>query len=351
VYGFQFMLLINKIAVIAGSLVMLLGIFAFAGDFDASYPGTGHYALGGFWPTWTLALLAALANPVSFGAFLGDWSRYIPDRHPARRLMAAPFLAQTASLLPFLFGVATATLVPDPNDYVAGLSRVAPLWYAAPLIAIALVGGLSTGTTALYGTGLDFSSIFTRLSRVQSTVLIGTLSVAFIFIGNFVFDIVSSINAFATLIVLCTSPWMAIMMIGYFVRRGHYLPDDIQVFNRGQQGGVYWFARGVNWRGMGAWLPATLTGLMFANTPLIAGPWRNTAGGVDISLVVTLAVAAVIYVLLLFAFPEPRAVFGPRGPRLVPSKEADTAPVTAKRESVHPQDDPGYTPTHESNTA
>ncbi|QPP06060.1 hypothetical protein G4Z16_06235 [Streptomyces bathyalis] len=48
--------------------------------------------------------------------------------------MAAPSPAQRASPLPFLFGVATATLVPDPDGYVAGLSRVAPLRYAAPLV-------------------------------------------------------------------------------------------------------------------------------------------------------------------------------------------------------------------------
>ncbi|AXG80864.1 purine-cytosine permease family protein [Streptomyces paludis] len=330
IYGYEFMLLINKIAVVAGSAIMLLGIFAFGGSFHASFAGSGDYALGGFWPTWMLAVLTALANPVSFGAFLGDWSRYIPDRYPSSRLMAAPFLAQVASLLPFLFGVATATLVADPNNYVAGLAAISPLWYALPLIAIALIGGLSTGTTALYGTGLDFSSIFPRLSRARATALIGSLSVAFIFVGNFVLDVVSSINAFAVLIVLCTTPWMAVMMIGYFVRRGFYLTDDIQVFNRGQKGGAYWFTNGVNWRGMAAWVPATAVGLLMANTPLIAGPWRDIAGGIDLSLVATLAVAAVLYTALLFLFPEPRAVFGPAGPRLVPAKDTPTAPIVAE---------------------
>ena len=33
------MLLVNKIAVVAASLLFLLGIFAFAGDFDPSYAG------------------------------------------------------------------------------------------------------------------------------------------------------------------------------------------------------------------------------------------------------------------------------------------------------------------------
>lgn len=327
VYGYQFMLLINKIAVIAGTAIMLLGVLAFAGDFDPSYGGSGTYALGGFGATWALAAITSFANPVSFGAFLGDWSRYIPGGTRPRRLMGAAFLAQVATLLPFLFGAATATLVRDPGDYVAGLARAAPFWYALPLIAIALIGGLSTGTTALYGTGLDFSSIFTRLSRVQSTILIGSLSVAFIFLGNFVLDIVSSINAFSTLIVLCTSPWMVIMMLGYFVRRGFYLPDDIQVFNRGQKGGAYWFARGVNWRGMAAWVPATGLGLTLVNTPLIAGPWRNIAGGVDISLPTALVTAGVLYVILLRVFPEPRGVYGPRGPRFVPAKDVPVAGI------------------------
>jgi purine-cytosine permease-like protein len=153
---------------------------------------------------------------------------------------------------------------------------------AIPLIVVALIGGLSTGTTALYGTGLDFSSIFPRLSRVQATLLIGTLSVLFIFVGNFVLDMVSSINAFATLIVLCTSPWMVIMMIGYVQRRGYYDPADLQVFNEGRTGGRYWFQRGVNWRAMAAWIPATGLGLLCANTPMITGPLAGIAGGVDI---------------------------------------------------------------------
>ena len=39
IYGFRFMLLVNKIAVTAATLLFVLGIFAFAGDFDPSYAG------------------------------------------------------------------------------------------------------------------------------------------------------------------------------------------------------------------------------------------------------------------------------------------------------------------------
>jgi hypothetical protein len=68
---------------------------------------------------------------------------------------------------------------------------------------------------------------------------------------------------------------------------------------------------------------------MFANfPPLIEGPFRNSAGGVDISLPVTVALAAIVYLILLFAVPEPRYAFGPQGPRFVPVRGAEPPPIT-----------------------
>ncbi|GAB3697760.1 purine-cytosine permease family protein [Nocardiopsis oceani] len=339
VYGYQFMLLINKVAVVAGSALMLLGAAAYGGAFDPSFAGSGDYILGGFWPTWVLAVLTIMANPVSFGGFLGDWSRYIHASTSTRGMLAAPFLAQVCTLLPFGFGLATATLVADPNQYVSGLAAMSPLWYALPLLLVALVGGLSTGTTALYGTGLDFSSLVPRLNRVQGTVVVGCLALALVFVGTFLFDFVETINAFAILIVLLTSPWMVIMMLGYLFRRGFYLVEDLQVFNEGRRGGAYWFRAGINWRATTAWLLAALTGLLFANTPLLVGPLGNLAAGIDLSLPAALVTAAVAYPAALFLFPEPRSVFGPEGPRLVPAREdedatdpaAGHAPATAAR--------------------
>ena len=77
VFGFQFMLLVNKTAVIANTILILLAIVAFSGTFDSSYdPGPKGFALGGFWATFVAAALIVASNPISFGAFLGDWARY-----------------------------------------------------------------------------------------------------------------------------------------------------------------------------------------------------------------------------------------------------------------------------------
>lgn len=329
VYGYQSMLLVNKWVVIANTVLFLLAIVAFAGTFDAGYqPAADSYALGSFWPTFVLSALIVMGNPISFGAFLGDWSRYIPRETPARKLILATVGAQLATLIPFLFGVATATLVVGDSDYVVGLIQTSPLWYAILLIVVAFLGGLSTGTTALYGTGLDFSSVFPRFSRVKATIFIGVLAFVFILIGRLFLDLVGAVNAFIGAIVVATTPWMIIMAIAYFVHRGSYDTNSLQVFNRRQTGGNYWYAAGVNWRGIIAWVAAAGVGLMFANyPPVIVGPFRDAAGGIDLSLVSAIVTAAVLYFALLVIFPEPSYSFGPDGPRLVRARQATPPPI------------------------
>jgi purine-cytosine permease-like protein len=327
IYGYQFMLLINRIAVWANTILMLLAIVAFASVFDPSYAGSGEYLLGGFWPTFILSALIVMSNPISFGAFLGDWSRYIPNGTSNGKLALATLGAQSMTLIPFIFGVATATLVTG-GDYVVGLIGAAPEWYAYLIIIVAFVGGLSTGSTSLYGTGLDFSSVFPKLTRVQATIAIGTVAFAFIVIGRLYFDLLGAVNGFVGAIVVTTTPWMIIMAIGFWNRRGWYSVEDLQVFNRGKKGGRYWYTNGINWRAMVAWVVSAVLGLQFAYfPPIIEGSLSGIAGGVDLSLIVAIVSAAVLYVGALILFPEPDYVFGPKGPRIGRSVKSTIPPV------------------------
>ncbi|WP_312180495.1 cytosine permease [Arthrobacter sp.] len=343
IYGYRFMLWVNKIAVVAASALFLLGIFAFAGAFDPSYagifgPGADAETAALYWPSFIGAALIVMSNPVSFGAFLGDWSRYIPAETPKIKVMGAAMLAQVATMVPFLFGLVTATIIAiqapaflENSDYVGGLLEIAPVWYFLPVCLIALIGGMSTGTTALYGTGLDFSSVFPRFSRIQATILIGTIAIIFIFVGRFAFNIVQSISTFAVLIITCTAPWMIIMIVGFVTRRGWYDSDSLQVFNRRQVGGRYWFNNGWNWRAMGVWGVSALTGLLFVNLPgQFVGPLGNLAAGIDLSIPVSIGLAALLYPLVLTLFPEPADAYGPQGPRFVRAGAPKNTPITAE---------------------
>lgn len=340
IYGFRLMLFVNKIAVVAATLLFGVGFIAFAGRFDTGFAGAG-YAWGGarFWPPFIASTLVVLANPISFGAFLGDWTRYLPRDTDRRALMGTSTLAQLLSLIPFGFGLMTTTLIArsapqylEQVDYTGGLLAVAPAGFFGPLLVLAVLSGMSTGTTSLYGTGLDFSSVFPRLTRPRATVLIGCVSILLIFVGRFAFNLVDAITTFVSLIVVTTTPWMVIMMLGYVMRRGYYLPDAMQVFNRGAEGGAYWFHGGWNLAGTGAWIASAVLALLTVNMPGHFVGWLgNLAGGLDVSILAALVLPAMLYPLFLRVFPEPLAVFGPEGPRWAPAVDRPITPVVARR--------------------
>ena len=345
IYGFRLMLLVNKIAVIAASLLFIVGFAAFYPQFDANYAGAA-LSVGDpkFWPVFVGAVLVVLANPISFGAFLGDWSRYLPRGTHRGRLMMASVLAQALSLVPFVFGLVTTSIIArlaphflEQVDYTGGLIAIAPRAFFLPLLLLAVLSGMSTGTTSLYGTGLDFSSVFPRLSRPQATLFIGSISIGLIFVGRFGFNLVDAITTFVSLIVVTTTPWMVVMMIGYYVRRGWYQPDAMQVFNRGQRGGLYWFYRGWNLQGVIAWIFSALLALLMVNMPGHFVGWLGRiAGDLDLSLLAALVLPALLYPALLYLSPEPRAVFGPLGPRGVPAADTAIAPVLDRISAARP---------------
>jgi purine-cytosine permease-like protein len=135
--------------------------------------------------------------------------------------MMATIVAQLLTFLPFLFGIMTASVIAklapeylQQAEYTGGLLAVAPHWFLAPLLLLAVLSGMSTGTTSLYGTGLDFSSVFPKLSRPCATLFIGIIACVLIFIGRFYFSLFGSISTFVSLIIVTTTPWMVIMMIG-----------------------------------------------------------------------------------------------------------------------------------------
>ena len=69
--------------------------------------------------------------------------------------MLAAFGAQVATLIPFTFGLATASIIAvagarrgGRGQLRGGLVEITPGWFLLPVCVIAVIGGLSTGTTA-----------------------------------------------------------------------------------------------------------------------------------------------------------------------------------------------------------
>jgi purine-cytosine permease-like protein len=86
-----------------------------------------------------------------------------------------------------------------------------------------------------------------------------------------------------------------------------------------------------------AWIFSALLALLMVNMPGHFVGWLGRiAGDLDLSLLAALVLPALLYPALLYLFPEPRAVFGPLGPRGVPAADTAIAPVLDRISAARP---------------
>jgi purine-cytosine permease-like protein len=320
ILGHNMMVGVQRFMIPTAGLMAIVGLVVYAGDFDASYAGTpGNYALGGFWQTWLGSVLISLATVTSYGAYAGDWTRHISHRRFSdRSIVVTIFLGGVFGMgVPFLWGTYTATAIfaskaaDADTPYVFGLVKDSPLWFVPALIYLGLASGTAQAVINTYGTGLDTSSIIPKLNRIQATATACAVATALVYAGYFFTGLIDSVATFLNLLAVFSVPWIVMMIIGFVHRKGFYLIDDLQVFNRGQRGGRYWYTGGLNLRAVLVWLFAAAAGMMFTNTAWFVGPGTNLTSGTDVGFAVAGVIVAGLYPVALRLFPEPRFVFEP----------------------------------------
>jgi len=298
IYGYHLLVRANTILFVGGGLLIVLMLIAFARDLNFSYEG-GEYLLGSYWKTWLLSAVAVgIGGAMSLTTIMGDWTRYIsPSRYPTSKLVPVAWLSAFIGLVvPAGIGTAVAATFADPYaDFAQSLASASPNWYAIALLPLAFFGGLGLAAETVYSGGLDLDAIFPRLTRAMATVIMSVISVALVFLGSLVWNVSESIYSTSLMLTAMAAPWAAIVGIGYLRCRGRYLLDDLQVFNRGQRGGAYWFIDGWNWRAVIAWVAGSAFGILAINTTLYVGPLADIAGGVDVSFVGSFVIAGAVY--------------------------------------------------------
>lgn len=216
-----------------------------------------------------------------------------------------------------MFGAYTAVTFKDPlNSYATEFANNVPFWFLFFTLYLAFIPGTAQAVINIYNMGLDFSSIFPKLTRVRATIYLSIVSTALVFIGAFYQELSLIVSSFLAILIVLGAPWSVINLIGYFNNKGYYNPEALQVFNRHQRGGVYWADSGINIRAVVAWSISVILGLLFTNTGWYVGPFAALLGGIDLSFVVSLLTAAIAYTVLLKLHPEPAYMFGPAGARI-----------------------------------
>ncbi|RSS83040.1 cytosine permease [Streptomyces sp. WAC06614] len=310
VFGYRLLLRMSKLLSVGMVVLLLIGVYAYSGDFTTAAPPDTPYLLGSFWPTWLLAAVAAgLSGPVAFITLLGDYTRYIsPRRHSSRSVLRATCLGLFVGLLlPQLFGTVTALAARAGEDYAGPLVAASPGWYLLPLLVAAGAGSVGNAGLMLYSMGLDLDAIVPRATRSTATLVAAAVATAFVFVGSFEWDVQSAMTSFVLLLTAIGTPWAVITLIGYVRCRGVYDADALQVFNRRSVGGAYWYRAGWNLRATVSWAVGAGVGLLAVTTPFYQGPLLALTGGVDCSFILSGLVGGLVYTALTVRRTAPPA--------------------------------------------
>lgn len=312
IYGHASMVLLERLMIPVAGLLLLVGLFVYEPSFSASYAG-GTYLLGSFWPTWFLSMTICAVAVYGYSPLISDWTRYIsPRKHTSSAILSISWIGGFVGLtIPFLFGAFTAVATVGAKlDYIPGLVAVAPGWYLLPLVLIGVIGSLGQAGVCLYSAGLDFSSIFPAFKRPAATTILSIIAVILVYLGSMVGNAEASVTAFLQVVGVGTASWMAVIIIGHIHRKGYYDVHDLQVFNRRETGGVYWYTRGWNLRAVVAFAVSVTFGLLALQCSFYTGPLSNMADGVDLSWSSAFVIACVIYGAAIALFPEHAGVHG-----------------------------------------
>ncbi|MFC9592229.1 cytosine permease [Streptomyces sp. NPDC056944] len=301
VYGYRLLLRLSKALAVGMTVLLAVGLAAYAGDFTTAAVPDTPYLLGSFWPTWLLAAVAAgLSGPVAFITLLGDYTRYVsPERYSARTVWRATCLGLTVGLLvPQLFGTFTALAARGGLDYAGPLVDASPGWYLVPLLIAATAGSVGNAGLMLYSMGLDLDAILPKATRARATLVVAAVATAFVFAGHFASDAQTAMTSFVLLLTAIGTPWAVITLIGHARCGGRYDPEALQVFNNRSRGGIYWFSAGWHPRATFSWAVGAAVGLAAVSTPLYEGPLLALTGGIDCSFVFSGIVGGALYAVL-----------------------------------------------------
>lgn len=285
---------------VAFLMIAILTVFTVCAIFLLKMPAT-QWSFAGFrlLPFLT-ELLAAAAYQLSWSIYVSDYSRYLPSNVSIRASFwwtyLGAFIGGAWMMLVGSIAAASFPLLDVPaaldraaNGIVPGLGTI--------LLIGALLGLLTIAALNFYGASLTLLSVWDTFKPLKSSVgkriatLIGTAIVSTAIALDSSSNFLQRFSDLLSVLLYLFTPWTAINLVDfYLVRKGHYSVREI--FNpRGMYG--RW-----NWHGLTAYAVGFLAMVPFFSTGLYTGPVARRLGGADLSMLVGLPVAAIVYLLV-----------------------------------------------------
>ncbi len=231
---------------------------------------------------------------LSFGPFVSDYTRYLPEQVNGRRLFWAIYAGNTAAtIFSCAVGAYITALLPALGP-VTAIGQVSGKW-ALIVMAVSLI---DAGTFNAYTGAFQALAIGTMWRRFRpESVAVRVVPFVAVMVAGVVIALlgwqsfVSNLTSFLDVLLMVFIPWSAVNITDYFaVRHGDY---DVPSFFHAQ--GIYGrFA----WRGLLAYAAGLAAEWPFVSQPDYTGPLVARLGGADISWVIGWVIPAALYLLL-----------------------------------------------------
>ncbi|HEX5288124.1 MAG TPA: cytosine permease [Streptosporangiaceae bacterium] len=270
-------------------------------------PATGLFIAG-------VALL--VIDLLSFGPFVSDYTRYLPENTNPRKLFWAIYAGNVlAAFGACSIGAYLTALLPK-SDPVTAIGQVGGKWVLV-IMALSLIGSDTfNGYTGTFQV-LAFANMWRRFKsssvvlRVVPFIIVMVVGVVVAVLGykSFVANLSNLLNVLLAVFI----PWSAVNLTDFFfIRHGNY--NVASFFVPDSQYGKF------AWRGLLAYAIGLVVELPFISQTYWIGWFVNTLGGADISWLVGFVISAGLYFWFAKAWPirdsTPDLVGGVRAPAL-----------------------------------
>lgn len=277
-------------------LVFALGAIAVLSKAHPSFgatPGNGGFA--GF----TLAFSAAFGYAAGWNPYATDYTRYLPEDSNPRKvgLMAGLGMFGSCSFL-MIVGAASVTVgAADTGNVTSNFTSIMPGWVGNLVLLGIALGAVSANALNVYSGAMSFLALGIKLPlqarRAAVAIFFGAIGLVLAWYG--LDDAGANYEAFLLVIAYWIAPWLGVVLVDRYLRRGTLI-DDIIVDTR------Y-----TNWSGpiaMGVGMIVSIG--LFCNQPKYTGPLAKNFAIGDLTPIVGFALAAVLYYALFMVFKPER---------------------------------------------
>lgn len=211
--------------------------------------------LTGVVPAASIVVAGTGLSWVNTGA---DYSRYLPTRTSARRIVA---VTTWGGFLPTLFLVGFGVLLyagqpqlVTASNPVTVIQQALPPWMALPYLAAAAAGMIAADVLNIYSAGLSLQAAGVRIPRTRTVLADAVVSIAFSWFILFVAqNFLNTLEAFLTILAAALAPWAALFLADLWRKRA---PTTATV----------------RWSALILWVLGFVVAMAFTSTPLYSGP-------------------------------------------------------------------------------